>query len=294
VPADNKSNTLYVCSDDFSAAGIEVPGSAATPLKLFDLKTGEPKGSSTLGQATLCNDIAVAKDGTTYVTDSFASHILRLKPGAKEFKVWAHDARWNVPGKPELSDIAILSDGAIYANIFDGGGCTAFRSTANARGDDHQAANVRPLHHSDGLKAFGPNKLIQVEGETKGNLDLITIDGDNAKVETIKEGFDGPVSLAQVATRSTSKTCRAVSPGSVGKGEEDSPAVQGVSGQSAPAVALGFNPCGPASPAASLGSGLEIAPGPQPGDRDRRRLSRLNVGPQVVDVRQAIAAGNPS
>ena len=37
-----------------------------------------------------------------------------------------------------------------------------------------------------------------VEGETKGDLDLVTIDGDNAKIETIKDGFDGPVSLAQV------------------------------------------------------------------------------------------------
>ena len=37
-----------------------------------------------------------------------------------------------------------------------------------------------------------------VEGETKGNLDLITVDGDNAKIETIKDGFDGPVSLVQV------------------------------------------------------------------------------------------------
>jgi hypothetical protein len=47
------------------------------------------------------------------------------------------------------------------------------------------------------LRAFRPNKLIMVEGETKGNLDLITIDGDNAKIETIKGGFDGPVSLVQ-------------------------------------------------------------------------------------------------
>ena len=37
-----------------------------------------------------------------------------------------------------------------------------------------------------------------VEGETKGNLDLISVDGDNAKIETIKDGFDGPVSLVQV------------------------------------------------------------------------------------------------
>src|SRR6516164_3183197 len=45
VLADDKSNTLYVCSDDFSAAGIKIPGGTATSLKLFDIKTGEPKGS---------------------------------------------------------------------------------------------------------------------------------------------------------------------------------------------------------------------------------------------------------
>jgi hypothetical protein len=56
----------------------------------------------------------------------------------------------------------------------------------------------RPLYHSDGLRAFGPNKLLMVEGETKGFLDLITIDGDHAKIETVKDGFDGPVSLVQV------------------------------------------------------------------------------------------------
>ena len=70
VLADDKSNTLYVCSDDFSAAGIKIPGGTATSLKLFDLKTGEAKGSiATPGQATLCNDIVVASDGTAYITD---------------------------------------------------------------------------------------------------------------------------------------------------------------------------------------------------------------------------------
>jgi hypothetical protein len=38
-----------------------------------------------------------------------------------------------------------------------------------------------------------------VEGETKGFLDLITIDRDQAKIKTIEnDGFEGPVSLAQV------------------------------------------------------------------------------------------------
>ena len=69
VLADDKSNTLYVCSDDFSAGGIKIPGaSAGTSLKLFDLKSGEAKGSIPVpGQTTLCNDIVVAKDGNAYV-----------------------------------------------------------------------------------------------------------------------------------------------------------------------------------------------------------------------------------
>jgi sugar lactone lactonase YvrE len=199
VLADDKSNTLYVCSDDFSAAGIKIAGGTATSLKMFDLKTGEAKGSiPTPGQATLCNDIAVANDGTAYITDSFAGHILRLKPGAKVFEVWAHDPRWDVADKPELDGLAILPDGAIYANIFEGDGL--YRIPINADGSAGTITKLqtsRPLYHSDGLRAFG-NKLIMVEGETKGNLDLITIDGDNAKIDTIKAGFDGPVSLVQV------------------------------------------------------------------------------------------------
>src|SRR5580658_6174278 len=200
VLADDKSNTLYVCSDDLSGAGIKIPGGAATSLKLFDLKTGEPKGSiPTPGSPTLCNDIVVAGDGTAYVSDSFSGQILRLKSGAKEFEVWSQDPRWKVEGKAQLDGIAILPDGAVYANIFEGAGL--YRVAMNADGTAGKITKLqtsRPLYHSDGLRAFGPNKLIMVEGETKGNLDLITVDGDNAKIETIKDGFDGPVSLVQV------------------------------------------------------------------------------------------------
>jgi sugar lactone lactonase YvrE len=201
VLGDDKSNTLYVCSDDTSAFGLVLPtGDTPTALKLYDLKTGEPKGSVPLpGKGPLCNDIAVGSDGAAYVTDSFGAQILRLKPGAKEFEVWASDPRWAVPGKPQLDGVAITSDGSVFANLFEGDGI--YRVSVNADGSAGKITKLetsRPLYHSDGLRAFGPNQLIQVEGETKGYLDLITIEGDNAKVETIKDGFDGPVSLAQV------------------------------------------------------------------------------------------------
>ncbi len=110
-----------------------------------------------------------------------------------------HDPRWKVEGKAQLDGIAILADGAVYANIFEGDGL--YRVAINSDGSAGAITKLqtsRPLYHSDGLRAFGANKLIMVEGETKGNLDLITVDGDNAKIETIKGGFDGPVSLVQV------------------------------------------------------------------------------------------------
>lgn len=201
VLADERSNTLYACSPDMTAMGINIPGEKIGALKTFDLHTGAAKGSFTMakpGQPSLCNDIAVAADGTAYVTDSFAGHILRLKPGATALEVWAHDSRWDVQG-PQLDGIAAPPDGNVYANIFEGDGL--YRVVANSDGSAGAITKLRtsrPLYHSDGLRAYGPNRLLMVEGETKGNLDVITVNGDDAKVETIKGGFEGPVSLAQV------------------------------------------------------------------------------------------------
>jgi sugar lactone lactonase YvrE len=128
VLADEKSGTLYACSLDLSGGGVIIP-TGATPgaLKLFDLKTGAAKGSVPLPPSTLlkqtapCNDIAVAPEGTVYVTDSFSGHILRMKPGTAALEIWAHDARWDVAG-PQLDGIAVLAHGNVYGNIFEGDG----------------------------------------------------------------------------------------------------------------------------------------------------------------------------
>ena len=112
--------------------------------------------------------------------------------------MWAHDPRWDVKG-PQLDGIAVLADGAVYANIFEGDGL--YRVAVNPDGTAGTVTKLqtsRPLFHSDGLRAFGPDKLLMVEGETKGNLDLVTISGDTAKIDTIKDGFEGPVAVAQV------------------------------------------------------------------------------------------------
>ncbi len=205
VLADEKSNTLYACSVDASAFGVVVPtGTKPGALKTFDLKTGAPKASYDMppgtiaGQTPLCNDMVVADDGTVYVTDTLSGRILRLKKGASALETWATDPRWDVKG-PQLDGIAILADGNIYANIFEGDGLYRIEVKPDgSAGAITKLDTSRKLYHSDGLRRFGPSSLIMVEGEKVGTLDLIKVSGDTAKIETVQGGFDGPVSLVQV------------------------------------------------------------------------------------------------
>lgn len=205
VLADEKSNTLYACSSDISKAGVKIPtGQPPTALKTFDLKTGAPKASypfpdpHLLGQNALCNDIAVGPDGSAYVTDSFNAHILRLKPGAKELEVWVTDDRWKVKGG-QLDGIAILNDGNLYTNIFSGNGLYRVQMKPDGTAGTVTKLNTSlPLFHSDGLRPYQGNKLLMVEGAGVGRLDLITISGDDAKIDVVKSGFAGPVGVTTV------------------------------------------------------------------------------------------------
>jgi sugar lactone lactonase YvrE len=205
VLADEKSNTLYACSSDLSKGGVKIPtGQPPTALKTFDLKTGAPKASfpfpdpHLLGQNALCNDIAIGPDGSAYVTDSLNAHILRLKPGAKELEVWATDDRWKVKGA-QLDGIAILNDGNVYADIFQGNGLYRVQMQPDGTAGTVTLLNTSlPLFHSDGLRPFEGTKLLMVEGEGVGRLDLITVSGNDAKIDVVKSGFEGPVGVTTV------------------------------------------------------------------------------------------------
>jgi hypothetical protein len=205
VLADEASNTLYACSVDASGFGVIVPtGTKPGALKTFDLKTGAPKASYDMppgtiaGQMPLCNDIVVAADGTVYISDSLSGRIVRLKKGGSALETWATDPRWDVKG-PQLDGIAMLADGNLYANIFEGDGLYRIEvKPEGTAGSITKLETSRKLYHSDGLRQFGPQSLIMVEGEKVGTLDLLTISGNSAKVETVQGGFDGPVSLVQV------------------------------------------------------------------------------------------------
>jgi len=198
VLADEKSGTLYVCSNDITGFGVPGPGDTKGAwLKTFDLGSGAPKGSFALKDPkSLCNDIAVGSDGTAYVTDSFAPNVYSLKPGGTALEIWATDPKL-APAKDGvgLDGIAVGADGNLYVTTFTP--AALFRIAV----ENGKAAGVttlkasRPIDHADAMRAFG-DSLLLIEGN--GKLDKVTIKGDEAEVETIVDGLSEPVSVTQV------------------------------------------------------------------------------------------------
>jgi hypothetical protein len=65
-------------------------------------------------------------------------------------------------------------------------------------GETVRAADAIAPGSANFPRAFSSNTLMMVECETKGFLDPIAISGDNAEIDTVKSGFEGPVSLWRV------------------------------------------------------------------------------------------------
>ena len=193
VLAHDKSNTLWVCQNSTGGRGGS-PVSGQTALRSFDLRSGAAKGTYNFpSNGGVCNDIAVAADGTVYATESFANRIHRLKPGATALDLW-------VPANPELAGvdgIAILADGAVYVNTFFAG--KLFRIPVNADGSAGALGAIEtsvPFTRPDGLRTVGPQTLLQAEGG--GRVAELTIKGNRAEVRVLREGLNGATGVTLV------------------------------------------------------------------------------------------------
>ena len=90
-----------------------VPGPEPAPadvgtggVHVYHLDKGERIGAYELDERPVLhgfNDIALARDGTVYVTDSTQGAIYRLEPGAKQLERWLQDDRLTVPNGIVLS-----------------------------------------------------------------------------------------------------------------------------------------------------------------------------------------------
>jgi sugar lactone lactonase YvrE len=200
VLVDEKAGMLLVCSNDISALGVPGPGEVkGSFVKGFDLKTGEGKLSVALPKAgSICNDFAIAPDGSIFLTNSSSPQILRLKPGSSQIDVWLESADFNQPKEGAgLDGIAFGSDGNLYVNTYANGEFFRVDVKDGAPGKITKLKTSRPLKFADGLRpADGDLRFIMAEGG--GSIDHVTIKGDEATIETIKDGLAGPTAIAHV------------------------------------------------------------------------------------------------
>ena len=199
VLAHEPSNTLWVCSNDLTAIGIKAAGSASgSAIKGFDLKTGEGKISATLsGGQSVYNDLAVGPDGSIFVTNSFAPEILRLRPGAKSLEVWARDPLFaSAPGTFGLDGIAFGGEDALYVSMYASGKLLRVNINQGVAGSVTVLNTSRPLVLPDAIRPVGKNEFLLIEGE--GRLNRLVINGENAVIETLEEGYSTPTGVTAV------------------------------------------------------------------------------------------------
>ena len=201
VFADDAAKILWACSNDLSPlGGPSGRGDHVSTLEGFDLKSGVAKRSIPLpGAHPFCNDIAVDAGDAVYVTDSAGPNVLRLRPGASAFEVFASNPQFLPPpnGGAGLDGIAIGGDGNLYATTYTAG--SLFRINVE-RG---RAGEVIKLHGAqltlpDALRSLNRGNFLLVEGA--GTLDRIEIKGDEFKTAIIRGGFRTPTSVTLVGS----------------------------------------------------------------------------------------------
>ena len=199
VFADEKSGMLWACSNDLSGRGV--PGPSTVPgswLKGFDLKTGAGKISARFpGKKNFCNDIAVGKDGSVYVTNSLQPQILKLDQATQTLNVWKSDPLFNPPANGSgLDGLAFSADGDLYVDTFNDAKLFRIDIKDGKPGAINRIESSQPLGLTDALRPLGGDAFLLVEGV--GKLDRVLFDGNEATVETLKDGLNGPTSVTQV------------------------------------------------------------------------------------------------
>jgi sugar lactone lactonase YvrE len=192
VLADDRRGLLWVCNNP-PFGGPPQPG-AKSSLKAFDLETGAMKASYDFPSdgPAICNDIAVAKDGTTFATDTSGGRIFALAPGSEALTVFAAD-----PSLVGIDGIAFAEDGTMYINNVRANTMQRVDRNGQAFAGLTTLTLSQPVSGPDGLRPVSGNRFLQAEGQ--GNrVTYVDIDGDNATITPIKTGLESSPGVTRV------------------------------------------------------------------------------------------------
>ena len=186
VLADPRNGRLWACSVANSFAPRTAAPAAPSELAAFDLGSGKLIGRWPFpAPGGTCNDIAVAKDGSAYASDTPGGRILRLPKGGSALEVAVSDDRLK-----GIDGLDFGADGALYINNVQKN--ELWRINLPAAGKSAQLTLLRAsdkMGGPDGLRHIGGNRFLQAEGTT-GRATLVTIRGDEATIQVLRDGLN--------------------------------------------------------------------------------------------------------
>ncbi len=193
VLADQGSGTLWVCTAPAAIPGGIAHGQSA--VLRFNLHTGAflhryPLRSS----RSICDDVALARDGTAFVADIGAGQILTLAPGADALTLFARG-----PELEGIDGIAFARDGTLYVDNVRKNELLRVERTRDGRFD--RLVKLRPsepIAGPDGFRPVGGNRFVLAESRA-GRIDEVTIRGDEAQIEVLSSGLDFPSGVDSAA-----------------------------------------------------------------------------------------------
>ncbi len=185
VLADGASNILWACQI------ANTPGNPNrhSALRGFDLKTGAAKFRWALpGETNLCNDIAIGPDKALYVSDTSASRIWRLKPGAPEGELLIEDRALNGIDGLTFVGTTLYANNVISNNLY--------RVPMDASGKAGKPVDIwmdKPIKGPDGMRAANGKLFLTENGADK--VDMVTVTGDIAAITVLKDGLGTPTAI---------------------------------------------------------------------------------------------------
>ena len=185
--ADASTNTLWTCQ--LTPVAGATPVKRHTSLRGFDLSSGAQKIRWNLpGDNSTCNDFSVGPDKALYISDTANSKIYKLPAGASTAELFLEDrALYGIDG------ITFLNGTLYVNNVFSN---NLYRIPVDAAGKAGQPVDIwmdQPIKGPDGMRAAN-GKLIVAENGS-GKISVITVKGDKASVEVIKEGLKTPTGV---------------------------------------------------------------------------------------------------
>jgi len=186
VLADERSGALWVCTAPAALPGGIPHGQSA--VMRFNLHTGALLGRYLLpSPKAICDDIALARDGTAFVADIGAGEILTLAPDADALRLFAHG-----PELAGIDGIAFGSDGTLYVDNVRRNELLRVERTRDGRFDRLVKLHTsEPIAGPDGFRPAGGNRFVLAESRV-GRIDQVTIRGDEARIDVLRSGLDSP------------------------------------------------------------------------------------------------------